>query len=189
VNLMTGGPGPHGLTAAAEAFLAGALQNVPPLLTVGAPTVAGYLRIAPQPWSGASRCWGRENREAAIRLVARSADPNAEIKCLDGSANPYLLVGAVFALGLDRVARGLRLPPAMTVDPASLSDDERATAGVTGLPQSLNESLAQFRACDVLAEAMGPDLFDTIIAVREAEIARFADASEEDVIRATRFRY
>ena len=40
-----------------------------------------------------------------------------------------------------------------------------------------------------LAEAMGAPLFGTVIAVREAEVAHFAGASEEDIVAATRWRY
>lgn len=188
-NLMSGGTGPYGLTADAEAFVAGILENLPALLAVGAPSVASYLRLVPHRWSGAYRCWGRENREAAVRLVAGSANPNIEVKCFDSSANPYLLVGALLALGLDGVARALSLPQEITVNPATLSGDELIAAGVTRLPESLEEAVTQFSACEILAEAMGPDLVETVIAVRKAEIARFADASEEEIIRATRFRY
>ena len=188
-NLLSGGPGPHGLTADAEAFVAGVLEGLPALLAVGAPSVASYLRLLPQRWSGPYRCWGRDNREAAVRLVAGSAGANAEVKCLDGCANPYLLVGAVLALGLDGVARGLRLPRETTVDPATLTDDQLAAVGVSRLPRTLAEALEHFGRCEVLAEAMGDDLFRTVVAVREAEIAQFAEASEDDIIRATRFRY
>jgi glutamine synthetase len=188
-NLMTEGPGPHGLDADGEAFIAGVLEGLPGLLAVGAPSVASYLRLVPQRWSAPYRCWGRENREAAVRLVARTRSANAEVKCLDAAANPYLLVGAVLALGLDGIERGLRLPPEVTVDPAALSPEALAAAGASRLPQHLGAALECFRASEVLAEAMGAPLFGTIIAVREAEIAHFDGASEEEVVAQTRFRY
>jgi glutamine synthetase len=188
-NLMTDGPGPQGLDADGEAFVAGVLDGLPALLAVGAPSVASYLRLVPQHWSAPYQCWGRENREAAVRLVARTAGANAEVKCLDAAANPYLLVGAVLALGLDGIERGLRLPPEVTVDPATLSAEELAAAGASRLPQHLGDALERFRASEVLAEAMGAPLFGTIIAVREAEIAHFDGASEEEIVAQTRFRY
>jgi glutamine synthetase len=119
-SLMTGGAGPHGLSDEAEAFVAGVLDGLPALLAVGAPSVASYLRLVPQRWSAPYRCWGWENREAGVRLAAASSDANVEVKCIDASANPYLLVGAVLALGLAGIERGLRLPPEVTVDPATL---------------------------------------------------------------------
>jgi glutamine synthetase len=188
-NLMTGGSGPYGMSSDAEAFIAGVLHGLPSLLAVGAPSAGSYLRLIPQRWSAPFRCWGRENREAGIRLAAAAAGANFEVKCLDASANPYLLVGSVIALGLAGIERGLRLPPEVKVDPATLSEDELAAAGVELLPRALEEAVEHFRANDALAEALGPALFGTIIAVRDAEVARFADASEEEIVAATRFRY
>jgi glutamine synthetase len=184
-NLMRGGPGPHGLTEEGQAFIAGVLAGLPALLAVGAPSVASYLRLIPQRWSAPYQCWGRENREAAVRLVAGSDSANVEVKSLDASANPYLLVGSVLALGLAGIDRGMTLPAEVTVDPATLPDDPAATR----LPRTLEESLGRFRHCDTLAEAMGPSLFGTVIAVREAELARFAESTEEEIVAATRFRY
>jgi glutamine synthetase len=188
-SLMTGGPGPHGLSTEAAAFMAGVLDGLPALLAVGAPSVASYLRLIPQRWSAPYQCWGRENREAGVRLAGTAEQANVEVKCFDASANPYLLVGAVLAFGLSGIDRGLRLPREVTVDPATLSDAELDAAGAAFLPRSLEETVEHFRRCDVLAEAMEPSLFETIIAVREAELRHFAGASEEQIVAATRFRY
>ena len=188
-SLMSGGPGPYGLSDEAQAFVAGVLDGLPALLAVGAPSAASYLRLIPQRWAAPYQCWGRENREAGVRLAAAGAQANAEVKCLDGAANPYLLVGAVLVLGLDGIDRGLKLPPEVMVDPATLSAAELEAAGVTRLPTSLEGALEHFRRCDALAEAMGPALFGTIVAVRETEVERFADASEDEIVAATRFRY
>jgi glutamine synthetase len=189
LSMMTGGMGPHGLSEEAEAFAAGVLDGLPALLAIGAPSVASYLRLVPQRWSAPYHCWGRENREAGVRLAASGQEANLEVKCIDASANPYLLVGTVIALGLAGIDSGLRLPGEITVDPATLSADELRDAGVDRLPATLDEALEQFRNTAVLAEALGPSLFGTIIAVREAELERFADASEEQIVTATRFRY
>jgi glutamine synthetase len=181
---MAGGSGPYGLTEEAEAFMAGILDGLPALLAIGAPSVASYLRLIPERWSAPWRCWGRENREAGVRLAACGTHANVEVKCIDAAANPYLLVGAVMALGLDGIERALRLPPEVTVDPASLGEGE-----VERLPRSLEEALREFRGHEVLTEALGPELHGTIVAVREAELARFAGVPEEDVVAETRRRY
>jgi len=188
-SLMTGGDGPYGLSDEAQAFVAGVLDGLPALLVIGAPSSASYLRLIPQRWSAPYRCWGRENREAAVRLAASGEQANAEVKCLDAAANPYLLVGAVLALGLDGIERELELPPEVTVDPATLSDEQLEAVGVTRLPSSLAQALEHFRVCEPLAEAMGSALFETIVAVRETEVERFADASEVEIVAATRFAY
>jgi glutamine synthetase len=188
-SLMSGGSGACGLSEEAEAFTAGVLDGLPALLAIGAPSVASYLRLIPQRWSGPYRCWGRENREAGVRLAASGDAANVEIKCIDASANPYLLVGAVLALGLSGIERDLRLRSEVTVDPATLPLDQLRAAGVDRLPQALDEAVSQFRSCDALEQALGPSLFETIIAIRQSEIDRFAEASDEEIVAATRFRY
>jgi glutamine synthetase len=188
-TLMSGGSGPRGLSEEAEAFMAGVLDGLPALLAIGAPSVASYLRLIPQRWSAPYRCWGWENREAGVRLAGSGDAANVEVKCIDASANPYLLVGAVLALGLSGIERDLRLPDEITVDPATLPENQLRAAGVDRLPHALDEAVSRFRSCNALAQALGPSLFEAIIAIRQTEIDRFAEASAEEIVAATRFRY
>ena len=81
------GPGPYGMTAEAESFLAGVLRELPALLAVGAPSAASYLRLVPSRWAGAYQCWGRENREAAIRLITGMAGSGASAPTSRSSAS------------------------------------------------------------------------------------------------------
>ncbi|QMU78547.1 glutamine synthetase [Streptacidiphilus sp. PB12-B1b] len=185
-NLLTGGPGRHGLTAQGEAFLAGVLAELPALLALGAPGPSSHLRLVPSHWAGAFQCWGPENREAALRLVPglpdRPESANAEVKCFDGAANPYLAVGGVIAAGLAGMDAGAVLPPEVRGDPASAD-------GVPRLPTGPEQALAAFEASAVLREALGEVLHDTVAAVRRAEAAAFAGQPPEAVIAATRWRY
>ena len=144
----------------------------------------------PQHWAAPYQCWGRENREAAIRLVTgtEGSEPvaaNAELKCVDGSANPYLVVAAVQAIALAGIDRGQQLPAEVTVDPASLPPDEAPAR----LPQSLPEAVDALLHDDVLRAAMGEPLFQAFVAVRRAEAELFADASPDEVVAATRWAY
>ena len=189
-NLFAGGDGRHGLTGRGEAVLAALLDHLPALCAIGAPGVASYLRLVPQRWAGAFRCWGRENREAALRLVTgtRGSEPtaaNAELKCFDASANAYLVVGAVTAVVASAVEGRAGLPPEVTVDPASL---DLATQPAR-LPQSLTEATAALEADALLRDAMGEPLFHAFLAVRRAEVELFAGKSDAEVVAATRWLY
>jgi glutamine synthetase len=193
-NLFAGGDGPYGMTQRGESFVAGILQELPALVAIGSPSVASYLRLIPQHWAGAFTCWGRENREAAIRFVtgmvgSRETAANTEVKCFDESANPYLVAGALIAAGLSGIERELRLPQEVTVDPASLSAEDQDRLGVRRLPQSLEEALDHLEKSDVLREALGPMLFNAFVAVRGAEIDLFAGMKDEEVVAAHRWRY
>ncbi|MES4904029.1 MULTISPECIES: glutamine synthetase family protein [unclassified Streptomyces] len=185
-DLCRDGDGPCGMTATSEAFLAGVVRSLPALLAIGAPSPASYLRLEPSRWAGAYQCWGLENREAALRFVAGAPeDPggaNAEVKCVDQAANPYLLTGAVIAAGLAGLDSGLTLPPPVTGDPVHEGRERR-------LPTSLPAALEHFEASDTLREALGDPLFESIAAVRRAEAALFEGASPQDITAATRWRY
>jgi glutamine synthetase len=193
-NDSLGGSGPFGLTATTESFLAGVLDALPEMLAVTAPSVASYLRLQPKHWSAPFRCWGLENREAPVRLVVGSAEErgttaNAEVKAIDATASPYLAVGAVLAAGLAGLDRSASLPAPIEVDPASLSDEQRAERGIERLPTTLDAAADRFASSTLLAEAMGRDLHQTVLAVRRAECGLFADADEATVVAATRWRH
>lgn len=193
-NLFADGDGPYGITREAEAFMAGILNELPALLVIGAPSVASYLRLVPQHWAGAFQAWGLENREAALRLVTGTAGyetrhANVEVKCFDLSANPYMAVGAVLAAGLAGIAQDLRLPTEVTVDPATLPEAELDAVGARRLPASLSDALERYAASKVLAEALGHPLYETIAAVRRAELNLFAKRDPEEVALLTRWRH
>ncbi|MEV3873945.1 glutamine synthetase family protein [Streptomyces sp. NPDC049906] len=170
----------HGLAPQAAAFLAGVLDRLPALLALGAPSPASYLRLQPSRWAGAHRCWGVENREAALRLVP--GEGHAELKCFDAAANPYLLVGAVITAGLAGIAEGAELPDPVTGDPVARPDVPR-------LPTSLDETVEHFAAAKELREAMGEVLYGAVLAVRRAEAEDFAGSEPERIAAETRWRY
>jgi glutamine synthetase len=193
-NLFAGGNGPHGMTDVGQAFVAGVLAELPALVAIGSPSVPSYLRLVPQHWAGAFACWGRENREAAVRFVtgmagSRETAANTEVKCFDSSANPYLLAGALIAAGLAGIERGLKLPEEVTVDPGDLAEDELSARGVQRLPQSVEEAVSHLEKSDLLRDAMGPMLFGPFVAVRRAEAEAFAGQEPEKVVAAHRWRY
>ena len=193
-NMMSGGDGRCGLTPVGEAFAAGILNRLPALLAIGAPSVASYLRLVPSHWAGVYASWGLENRETALRMITGSAGSSAwaaniEVKCLDLTANPYLLLAGLLAAGLNGVASEAQLPEAVDVDPAVLAPDELDRRGIRRLPMTLRESTDALAADTELREALGSALIDSVLAVRESEIELFAGASAEEVVRAFRWMH
>jgi glutamine synthetase len=193
-NLLAGGPGRHGLTAEGEAFAGGIFERLPALTAVGAPSVASYLRLVPSHWAGVFQCWGRENREAALRLVTGSAGEqdaraNVEIKCFDLAANPYLVTGTLIAAGLAGLEAGATLPPEIDGDPAGLSSAEITDRGPLRLPQTLADASDCLERDAVLRSAMGEPLAEAFLAVRRGEAETFAGASPEEIVEQTRWRW
>jgi len=171
-NLLPDAAAPHGLSATARGFLGGLLHHLPALMAVTTPSPNSYHRIRPHCWSGAFRCWGLDNREAALRIPTDPDGPgptHLEIKTVDATANPYLALGAVLAAGLDGIRRELDPGDPVQVDPGDLSEAERQAKAIDPLPQDLGQALDHFRQDDVLQTALGSDLARAFTAVRQAE--------------------
>ncbi|MBA3367694.1 MAG: glutamine synthetase [Geodermatophilaceae bacterium] len=193
-NLMTGGDGEFGLTTPGASFCAGILDRLAALLAIGAPSVASYLRLIPSHWAGSFACWGLENRETALRLITgpignRDRAANLEVKCVDATANPYLLVAGLLAAGLAGLAEQATLPPPVNADPAALSPEARAAAGIEPLPASLDEAVAAFEKEPAIRAAFGVELATTIIELRRYEMELFAGSSPEGIAALTRWKH
>jgi len=193
-NLFAGGRGPDGMTREAEAFAAGVLESLPALTAVLCPSVVSYQRLQPHRWSGPWACWGRENREAALRFVtgmtgSRAEAANLEVKALDAASNPYLALGAIVAAGVDGLERELSLPEPVLEDPASLTAARRRSAGIRQLPASLGAAIEELERSTVLREAMGDVLIDAFLATRRAERDAYESADPDVAVAAHRWRY
>ncbi|NET53629.1 MAG: glutamine synthetase, partial [Merismopedia sp. SIO2A8] len=67
-NLLPNPEADGKLSEIARRFIAGILHHLPALMALTTPSTNSYRRIRPHCWSGAFRCWGMDNREAAIRV-------------------------------------------------------------------------------------------------------------------------
>jgi len=185
---------PYGLSTVARQFMAGVLEHLPGLVALTCASVNSYHRLQPQTWASAYRVWGPDNREGALRVASptkslQAQSTNVELKASDSSANPYMALGGVIAAGLDGIDRGLELPPPTTIDPHLLSDDERRAIGAERLPQSLREAIANLRSDQVLLEALGERLAGSYMAVKEADIAAFANQDEAFELRQHAYKF
>jgi len=194
VNLHAGGEGRYGMAADAESFAAGVLDHLPALTALTAPSPASYLRLKPSQWAGVFTAWGRETREAAVRVVTGTAGlreqaANLEVKPVDLAANPYLALAGVIAAGLDGLTSSAPLPQEITGDPARLDPAEAAARAVRRLPASLTESVEEFRKDELLRASLGPVLADAVIAVRLGEIAAVDGLDDDRVAAAYRWKY
>lgn len=173
-NAMYDPAGPLGLSRMGRAFIAGILRHLPALLAVTCPSVNSYLRLAPNTWSSAYTCWGLDNREAAVRVASPfsgrvEASTNIEIKAVDGSANPYLALGAIVAAGLDGIRQGLDPGEPLSRNPHDLDDAEREARGIRRYPSNLAEALDELERDQVVLDALGSARAREFIAVRRTE--------------------
>jgi glutamine synthetase len=182
-NRFYDGSRADGLSATARSFIAGVLAHLPGLCALTAPSFNSYHRIVPHFWAGAFRCWGYDNREAPVRVASpfrgsEEGSTNAELKSCDASCNPYLALGGLIAAGLDGLERGLEPPEPVGVDPATLTDDERANRGIVPMPATQAEALDALADDELLGAALGLELVESYLAVRRSEWEAFCAGDE-----------
>ena len=196
-NIISDPNGIGGISQSARSFMAGILDHLPALMALTTPSVNSYRRICPHFWSGAFRAWGFDNREAALRVPSSFASPspsnfapnNFELKTVDASANPYLALGSVISAGLDGIERSLELGEPVTVDPGNFSPAERKARGIDALPSSLGDAIANLGNDDVLKNALGSELAQAFIAIRQAEWEAMKDMDIEQEVKILLSRY
>ena len=183
--VFSGGDGPGGLTEEGSSAIAGLLAGLPDAQGLLCGSILSGMRMQPGSWSGASLCWGTENREAAVRfLPGGAANPygaNVEVKVVDPSANPYLASAAILGLALDGIAQRLSVPAEIAVDPGSLTDAQRTEADLRLLSTDQTEILDALNASAKIRQILGDSVVDAVVAVRRYERDNYADLSPEDL--------
>jgi glutamine synthetase len=178
------------MTPEGESAVAGVLAGLVEAEGVLCGSILSGLRMQPGHWSGAYVCWGTENREAAVRfLVGGSSNPlgaNVEVKVVDPSANPYFATATILGLALDGIERKLALPPETAVDPSTLTDEQRATAGTTLLSTSQAETIDALDGSALVRGILGDQAVDAIVAVRRYEHETYGDLGPDEL--ADKFR-
>ncbi|HLJ99601.1 MAG TPA: glutamine synthetase, partial [Streptosporangiaceae bacterium] len=182
-NAFSDPAGRAGLSELGYYFIGGLLAHLPALVALTAGSVNSYRRLAPQMWASAFSCYGMDNREAAVRICSplrgdAQSSVNLELKPSDSSANPYLALGAVIYAGLDGIRSKIDPGDPVNVDPAVLSDVERAEIGAHRLPASLNAALDALVTDSYLMDALGPLRSNAYLAVKRSEAAYFAQSTD-----------
>jgi len=193
-NLLSDPRAPHGISPLGLHVIGGVLEHLQGLVAITAPTVNSYRRLQPRFWSSAYRCYGPDNREAAVRIPSQfwgheAESTNFELKPCDPSCNPYLALGALIAASLDGIERQVTPPAAVTVDPALLPEEERQRLGADRLPLTLDDALLALEADEMLREALGEALAREYLLVKRAEWDSFKDQGLEFELEQHFYKY
>lgn len=191
--LLSHGQGPHGLSDGGSAVIAGILAGLPDAAGLLAPSLLSSERLQPGHWAGAFTCWGLENRETAVRLCADTAGnpygAHLEVKCVDPSANPYVVLAVLLGLARHGLEAAVPAPPEVTVDPQHLTETERLDRGIVMLGRDQGIALDAVEASPVLIEILGQELIEALVAVRRHEEEVAKGSSREALIEQFRFAW
>eukprot|EP00929_Paragymnodinium_shiwhaense_P112052 TRINITY_DN80310_c0_g1_i1.p1 TRINITY_DN80310_c0_g1~~TRINITY_DN80310_c0_g1_i1.p1 ORF type:complete len:516 (+),score=78.62 TRINITY_DN80310_c0_g1_i1:76-1548(+) len=103
----------HGISQTMQHFLAGLIEHAAALEAICAPTPACYTRHGN--WAPSTADWGIDDRLTMVRVKPPNAGAGKDntylqLRLPSAAANPYLVVAALVAAGLDGLRRSLPLP-------------------------------------------------------------------------------
>ena len=104
-----------GESALFRQYIAGLQANLPSLMLLFAPFVNSYRRFVKGSQAPVNFHWGYDNRTAGLRIPRSGpAARRVENRVAGADANPYLVIAATLAAGLDGIERAL--PPTAPMD-------------------------------------------------------------------------
>ncbi|KAK3700183.1 hypothetical protein LTR37_016062 [Vermiconidia calcicola] len=161
-------------------FMASVLEHMRALCVFTMPQAVSYSRVAGDSWTGGTWiAWGTQNREVPLR---KSGYLRWEVRCLDGCANMYLALAAVFAAGLVGVRGGVEMRWRDCLsNPTKLSAQEKEEHGITTtLPRSLDEAIEAAEQDSELEQAMSPGMLKHFLAMKKAEQEMLNEMPEKE---------
>ena len=172
-NLFYDSKDSYHLSPLAYNFLAGQLQHARALSAIVAPTVNSYKRLVPGFEAPCYICWGQINRSALIRIprysAGRETSTRMELRCPDPSSNPYLMLAAMLAAGLDGVENKMQAPAAIEESAYELTEEALRERSIGVLPGSLGEALVELEKDPVVRGSLGEHGYKAFVRAKRRE--------------------
>lgn len=176
-NLMHDGG--EGFSELADSIIAGILKHAAALTAFCNPTINAFKRLGPDTLAPYRANWGLDNRSAMVRIPPeRGSGTRLEVRVADGAANPYLMIAAILAAGLDGIQQKLKAP-----EPVVGLSYENESAPV--LPMSLEAALDALKADTVLRELLEGPIVDVFEILKRDEVKRYTESVPDPLTRET----
>jgi len=171
-NAMLDPATPDGLSALAKSCIAGQLHHMAAMSTLCAPIANSYKRLLPGQISGYWKNWGHDHRSATIRVnPERDGSTRLENRMPDGAASAHSSIAAVLTASRLGVEASLPCPDPETGDALETACTEEHT------PDHLGAAIEALRADTEFTAAIGPEMVDQYLAVKEAEWGKYLAAN------------
>ena len=160
----------RGLSKIAYQFIAGLLAHVRGMSVLTNPLVNSYKRLVPGYEAPCYISWSTGNRSALVRIPAtRGQGTRVELRNPDPACNPYLVVAACLAAGLDGIKRGLEAPPEITENIYAMNRAARHEHDIHSLPADLREAIHAFEADELLTSTLGEHIVSQYVEGKRRE--------------------
>ncbi|MEM9852765.1 MAG: glutamine synthetase, partial [Pseudomonadota bacterium] len=153
------------LSQTGRAFIAGQQRRMAQTSVVASPTPNGFLRRQYNSFCPMNASWGFDNRTVGLRVIeGRPSACRVEKRDAGADANPYYVLAADIAAGLDGIEAG------MTPGDPTVGNGYDDTAAPK-IPLTMADALAAARQDSWLRDVMGGFGFDIYMQQAERELA------------------
>ena len=173
---------PDNLSDVARYFLGGIFKHADGLTAICCPTLNCYRRLH-NPWAPGKCTWGIGDRTTLYRVKSSSEKSTYfESRLPGGSCNPYTVLAATLAAGIDGIENKIEPPP------------KGDYADMPSVPSTLQEALNGLAKDQVLIDALGNDFVQWFSALKhQSDLVKFGHhdikKSDKEEIEAERKEY
>ena len=162
---------PNNLSDVARHWIGGLVKNFRSIAALLAPTVHCYRRFH-LPWAPHIADWGLDDRSVSLRVMNKGEKGTYfENRVPSGSCNPYLVMAATIAAGIDGIENKLEPPKSMD-------------KGAEEFPHTLAEALSCLEENEAMVQSLGREFVDWFAKAKrdiEVELLKDSDVSSEDL--------
>ena len=150
-----------------KSFIAGLQKRMCETAICGSGTVNGYRRRQPYTFCPINTSWGYDNRTVGVRVIEGSDSAvRVEKRDAGADANPYLLLAAEIAAGLDGIEQGL--------SPSEPTTGNGYEEGIGDpIPTDLPTAINLARGSEWLRDVMGEMQWELVLQQAERELEFF----------------
>ncbi len=142
-------------------FIAGIIKRTREMSAITNASVNSYKRLVPGFEAPNCIAWSDSNRSSMIRVPAsRGAGTRVEVRCVDATANPYIMLASLFSAGIEGIENKETPLKPVYKNLYKLSSEELKELNISYLPSSFGEALELFKESEFLKEIMGECQFE-----------------------------
>lgn len=170
VNLFEDKGDKYGLSQEAYYFIAGIMAHMKGITLIANPTVNSYKRLVVGYEAPVYIGWSGGWRMPLIRIPAsRGQNARVELRSPDPVANPYLLLAACLAAGLEGIRQKMKVPQEMEKDDCVMDREEAEKKGMECLPGNLQQAISEFEKDTFLQKVLGEHISSKYVKHKKAE--------------------
>ncbi len=158
------------LSEDAYSFMAGIMKHIKGMTFINNPIINSYKRLVPGYNAPVNITWSRKNRAPLVRMTGTGVlGPRMILRSPDGACNPYLVLAACLAAGLEGIEN--KLTPPVCMD--DITDQDQVSFDI--LPRTLMEAILEFEKDDFLQEVLGKQLSGILIDRKKEEWNQYCE--------------